>query len=114
SSSPLIGIITNGRKTCLLPTVFGSLRIIAAFAASHGILAINIDADGAPGPVAHLVCRTVRQSIDGTEISDYAIISAGQIFQLFAFIESSPARVGHFLHPIMREIESLLLNVQRA
>src|SRR6266853_5697268 len=69
------------------------LRIISALPASHRICAINVDPDGTPRSVAHLIRRAVGQSIDGAKVGDHPIVSAGEVFQFFAFVESSPSDV---------------------
>src|SRR6267142_1526015 len=96
---------------CPLPTAYCLLRIVSSFASGHGIWAIDVDADSAPRSVAHLVCRAIGQGIERTQVGNHAIISAGQVLQLFAFIEGAAAYVRQLLHPIVCQIESLLLNI---
>src|SRR5258706_9175668 len=107
-------LLTAPLLTAPLLTADCLLRIISALPASHRICAINVDADGAPRSVAYLIRGAVGQSIDGAEVGNHAIISTGEVFQFFAFIESSAPDVRHLFHPIVREIESFLLNIERA
>src|SRR4029434_9783518 len=91
-----------------------SLRKVATFTAGNGVRSIHIDADGAPGSVANFVRGSIGQSVKRSQVGDNAIVGAGQIRKLFAFIKGAAAGISQFLHLIMRQIERLLLNVELA
>src|SRR5262245_27654590 len=88
---------------CLLLSAFrGSLLSeVAPFPAGNRVGAIYIDANCAPGSITDFVRRTIGQSINRTEIGNDTIVSAGQIRQLFTFVERAAAGVGQVLHLIM-------------
>src|ERR1051326_4848255 len=97
---------------CLVLTA--SLRKISTLAAGDRVRTVDTNASGSPRAIADFVCRTIRQSIKRAKIGDHAIVGAGKIFQLLAFVEGAAAGVGQFLHLIMSQIESFLLDIKRA
>src|SRR6185503_10159912 len=89
------------------------IRIVTTLAARHGVRPVDGDSYRAPMPVARVVCRTIRQTINSTEVRDNLFVSAGQIGQTFDFVEDAAARVSHLLHAVVAHVERFRLRIER-
>src|ERR1051326_7337482 len=88
--------------------------IIATLAARHRVRPVDGNVYPAPTPVTRVVCRTIGNTVNRSQVRDNLFVSAGKVRETLDLIENAAARVGHLLHSIVAHVESLGLRVERA
>src|SRR5690242_19274673 len=90
------------------------IRIVATLAARHGVRPVDVDVYSSPTPVTRVVCRTIGQTVNRSEVGDNLFVSTGEIRETFDLIENSSTCISHLLHPILAHVESFGLRIERA